>query len=76
MTTSQLTIPETAELLNVSPLHLIKLLEHGELPFHRVGMSRRIQLVDILAYKRKSFEEREAMLREMVALNQEMGLYD
>ncbi|MGH9822997.1 MAG: helix-turn-helix domain-containing protein [Blastocatellia bacterium] len=72
----ELTTQETAELLSLSRPHLIKLLDRGELPFHRVGTHRRIRLSDVLAYKRKALEERKAILREMVALNQEMGLYD
>jgi hypothetical protein len=31
---------------------------------------------EVLAYKRKAREERKAILRELVALNQDMGLYD
>ncbi|MGH9759257.1 MAG: helix-turn-helix domain-containing protein, partial [Blastocatellia bacterium] len=72
----ELTTQEAAELLSMSRPHLIKLLDRGELPFHRVGTHRRIRLSDVLAYKRKALEERKAILREMVALNQEMGLYD
>jgi len=72
----ELTTQEASELLNVSRPHLIKLLERGEMPFHKVGTHRRIRLADVLAYKRKALEERKAVLREMVALNQEMGLYD
>ena len=72
----ELTTQEAAELLNVSRPHLVKLLERGEMPFHKVGTHRRIRLADVLAYKRKALEERKAILREMVALNQEMGLYD
>jgi excisionase family DNA binding protein len=72
----ELTTQEAAELLNVSRPHLIKLLERGEMPFHKVGTHRRIRLADVVVYKRKALEERKAALREMVALNQEMSLYD
>jgi excisionase family DNA binding protein len=72
----ELTTQEAAELLSVSRPHLVKMLERGEMPFHKVGTHRRIRLADVLAYKRKALEERKAILREMVALNQEMGLYD
>ncbi|HWX43541.1 MAG TPA: helix-turn-helix domain-containing protein [Blastocatellia bacterium] len=74
--TQELTTQEAAGLLNVSRPHLIKLLERGQMPFHKVGRHRRLRLADVLAYKRKALEERKAILRELVALNQEMGLYD
>ena len=72
----ELTIQEAGEVMNISRPRLIKLLEDRKLPFHKVGTHRRIRLADILAYKRKSLEERKAILREMVALNQKMSLYD
>lgn len=72
----EITIGEAAELLNVSRPRLVRLLEDRELSFHEVETQRRIRLVDALAYKREVFEHRKAMLREMVALNQEMDLYD
>jgi excisionase family DNA binding protein len=74
--TQEPTTQEDAGLLNVSRPHLIKLLERGEMPFHKVGRHRRLRLADVLAYKRKVLEERKAILRELVALNQDMGLYD
>jgi excisionase family DNA binding protein len=72
----ELTTQQTAELLNISRPHLIKLLEDRKLPFHRVGTHRRIHVADVLTYKRKSLEERKSILMEIVALNQEMSLYD
>jgi excisionase family DNA binding protein len=72
----ELTTQETADLLNLPQPYLLKLLEQDEVPSHVVGTDRRILLADALAYKRKSFEKREAILKEMMELNQEMGLYD
>jgi excisionase family DNA binding protein len=72
----ELTVREAAELLNVSPPHLVKLLDDKELPFDEVENQRRIRLADVLNYRRKALEDRKAMLREMMGLNQEMGLYD
>lgn len=72
----ELTIGEAAEMLNVSPPRLVRLLDDRELPCYEVETHRRIRLADLLAYKRKTLEDRRAMLREMVTRNQKMGLYD
>jgi len=73
---SELTTQEAAALLNVSRPYLIKLLEEGKLPFHRVGTHRRIYYGDLMAYKEKSFQESQEALDRLVELSQEMGLYD
>jgi len=56
--------------------HLIKLLEHGEIPFHFVGTHRRVYVKDLKTYeKRRSLERRDALDR----LNEKIiaaGLYD
>lgn len=72
----ELTLGEAAELLNVSLPGLIRLLDDREMPFYEVKTQRRIRLADVLAYRRKALEDRKAVLKEIAALNQEMGLYD
>ena len=73
---TELTTVQAAEILNMSRPHLIKLLEKGELPFHKVGSHRRIYAKDVLAYKDKMLAQRDAALSELTALSQEMGLYN
>ena len=59
-----LTTAEAAEVLNVSRPHVVKLLESGEIPFHKVGTHRRILLSDLVKFRDKRQQRfREAMLR-------------
>lgn len=68
----QLTSQEAAEILSVSRPHLIKLLDRGELPFHRVGTHRRIKIEDALAYRERRDAERRAALAELTRLSEEL----
>ena len=73
---SELTTRQAADILNVSRPFLVKLLESGDIPFHKVGRHRRIRREDVMNYKQKLRRDREAILDKMVAEAQEMGLYD
>ena len=73
---SELTTGQAADLLRVSRPYLVKLLEAGDIPYHKVGKHRRVRREDVMNYKNAIDRRREAILDEMVAESQELGLYD
>ena len=72
----QLTTQRAADLLGVSRPHLIKLLEAGELPYHKAGSHRRIYLRDFVAYQKRRDAERKLALDRIAKEAYEAGLYD
>ncbi len=73
---AELTTGEAAAILNVSRPYLIKLLEAGEIPYHKVGKHRRILMEDLILFKDKSQRQSRAAMQELVALSEDLGLYD
>ncbi|MER2493255.1 helix-turn-helix domain-containing protein [Catenovulum sediminis] len=65
---------EAANILNVSRPFLIKLLEGGNIPFHKIGTHRRVKLQDILTYKQQIDEKRNQALDELSELSQSEGM--
>lgn len=73
--TQVLTTQAAANLLGVSRPHVVKLIEEGRLPSHRVGAHRRIQMKDLLEFKRLRDKDRRDALDELARRAQEAGLY-
>jgi len=71
---AEVTTQQAAELLNVSRPFLVGMIDKGLLPSRMVGNQRRLPLKDVLAYKADNRAKRRAVLDEMAALDQELGL--
>ncbi len=71
---SDLTTAEVADVLNVSRPYVVRLLEEGKLPFRMVGTHRRVALEDALQYRDEQRQKSLAIMQELMAETQELGL--
>jgi excisionase family DNA binding protein len=71
---AELTTQEAAELLNVSRPYVVRLLDEGRIPSHRVGTHRRVLFKDVITYRDEHRRARGAVLDRLTALDQELGL--
>jgi len=70
----EITTQKAADLLHVSRPYVVGLVKEGKLKAHMVGKQHRIPLREVLAYKRENEAKRDAALRELAKLDQELGL--
>jgi len=73
---AELTTQEASDLINVSRPFLIKQLEEGVIPYHKVGTHRRVRFTDLMEYKTNIDVARSKVLDEIVAISEELGLYN
>jgi excisionase family DNA binding protein len=73
---AQLTTVEAARMLGVSRQFLVKVLERGEIPHHKIGTHRRVYVRDLLAYKARRDSKRHQILDDLTRAEAADGLYD
>lgn len=72
---AQLTTVEASKLLGMSRQFLVRLLDKGEIPFHKVGTHRRLYARDVLSYKKQRDTNRRKALVDLARAENEEGLY-
>lgn len=73
---AELSAEQAADILGVSRKYVIDLLNSGAMPYCKHGVFYRVRMEDLMAYKAEIDLKRDAALDELVALSQELGLYD
>ena len=72
--TVDITTQKVADILRVSRPFVVKLLESGAIPFHKVGKHRRVLLEDVIAYKERIDRQRLETLEKLTSQAQKLDL--
>jgi excisionase family DNA binding protein len=71
---AEITTQQAADLLNVSRPYVVGLIDKGVLPARMVGNQRRLPLNEVLEHRKAVKAQAYAALKEMAAIDQELGL--
>ncbi|MFO0938454.1 MAG: helix-turn-helix domain-containing protein [Gemmataceae bacterium] len=71
---TELSTQEAAEILNLSRPYVVRLLDEGKIPSHKVGTHRRVRIEDVLMYQKQSDAERLNALRNLIDEAQELDM--
>lgn len=71
----KLTTQQAANILNISRQYLVRLLDNGDIPFEKIGTHRRLDVQDVLEFKRERNLKRKIELDKLTALSEECGGY-
>ena len=69
-----ITTQQAAMFLNISRPYLVRLLEEGKIPFHKVGSHRRVRFEDVLQYKEERQKKSKEALRQLAEQAQELKM--
>lgn len=72
----ELSTQEAADFLNISRPYLYKLLNEGQISYHKAGTHRRIRCDDLNIYKQMRDLKRQQGLKELTQMTEELGLYE
>jgi excisionase family DNA binding protein len=53
---------------------LIRLLDTGQIPSHRVGTHRRVQLLDVIAYRRERLRQQRKAYEDLMLESDALGI--
>ncbi len=73
---TQLTVQEAADLLGMDRPRLVRLLDHGTIPFDHRGRQRVVGLADVIDYQERVRANRRATLADMTRTSAGAGADD